>query len=104
MPLISKQAQAEQDLLDIWLYTFKTWGERQADQYLDSLSEALELLAEQPLACRERQEFIPPVRIHHHQHHLVVYLAKSDGIQIVRVLHDSMDVDSALADVVPNSC
>ena len=70
MPRIIKQAQAEQDLLDIWLYTFSEWGEKQADVYLDNLSEALALLADQPLICRERLEFTPPVRVHRHAHHL----------------------------------
>ena len=96
MPRIIKQAQAEQDLLDIWLYTFNEWGEKQADVYLDNLSKALALLADQPLICRKRLEFTPPVRIHHHAHHLIVYLAQDDGINVVRVLHESMDVDGQL--------
>lgn len=61
---------------------------------LDDLEEAIRLLAEQPLICRERTELNPPVRIHHHAHHLIVYLALEDGINVVRVLHESMDVDS----------
>ena len=96
MPRATKQVQAEQDLLDIWMYTFSEWGEQQADNYLDELDTAIQLLAEQPLMCRERLEFAPPVRIHRHAHHLVVYLALDDGINIVRVLHESMDVDSQL--------
>jgi len=70
MPCIYKQTQAKQDLIDIWLYTFEQWGEAQADTYLDDLEAALLLLAEQPLICRERTEFIPSVRIHHHARHL----------------------------------
>ena len=93
MPRIVKRAAAEQDLLEIWLYSFQNWGARQADSYLDELSEAMALLAEQPLICRERREFVPPVRIHHHAHHLIVYLAEVDGINLIRVLHESMDID-----------
>jgi len=96
MPHVSKQALAEQDLIDIWLYTFDEWGEKQADRYLDDLADAFNLLAEQPLQCRERSEFNHPVRIHHHAHHLIVYLAIEDGVNIVRVLHENMDVDSHL--------
>lgn len=94
MPRILKQTLAEQDLIEIWLYTLNEWGEYQADKYLDDLEEAIRLLAEQPLICRERTELNPPVRIHHHAHHLIVYLALEDGINVVRVLHESMDVDS----------
>ena len=42
MPRIIKQVQAEQDLLDIWLYTFNAWGERQTDKYLDELDQAIQ--------------------------------------------------------------
>ena len=93
MPRILKQSLAEQDLIEIWLYTLNEWGEYQADKYLDDLDVAIRLLAEQPLICRERTELNPPVRIHHHAHHLIVYLALEDGINVVRVLHESMDVD-----------
>jgi toxin ParE1/3/4 len=98
MPCIYKQAQAKQDLIDIWFYTFGQWGETQANTYLDDLEVALFLLAEQPLICRERTEFIPPVRIHHHAHHLIVYLVVDDGINIVRVLHEHMDINAKLSD------
>jgi toxin ParE1/3/4 len=92
MARLNKQAQAEQDLLEIWLYTFNEWGAPQADAYLDELAAAMDLLAEQPLICRERPEFNPVVRIHHHAHHLIVYLLAHEGINIVRVLHENMDV------------
>ena len=36
MPQVFKQALAEQDLVEIWLYTFNEWGEKQADKYLES--------------------------------------------------------------------
>ena len=52
MSRVLTQAQAEQDLLEIWLYTFNQWGEQQADIYLDDLSGAMALLAEQPLASQ----------------------------------------------------
>ena len=96
MPRIIKQVQAEQDLLDIWLHTFNEWGEQQADNYLDDLDAAIQLLAQQPLMCRERLELTPPVRIHPHAHHLIVYLALEDGINLVRVLHENMDYESQL--------
>ena len=93
MPRILKQAQAEQDLVEIWLYTFNEWGEYQAGKYLDDLDAVIRLLGEQPLICRERTELNPPVRIHHHAHHPIAYQVLEDGISVVRVLHESMDVD-----------
>jgi len=93
---IYKQAKAKLDLIDVWLYTFNQWGEAQADKYLDDLESSLELLAEQPLICRERTEFKPPVRIYQYEHHLIVYTILSDKIVIIRVLHENMNVDLQL--------
>ncbi|OUS14102.1 hypothetical protein A9Q89_01145 [Gammaproteobacteria bacterium 53_120_T64] len=84
---------AEQDLNNIWLYSFQNWGEAQADRYFDQLSKAIELLGKTPLMCRERLEFTPPVRIHHHVSHLIIYVAAEGGIDVVRVLHESMDIE-----------
>ncbi len=88
---IYKQSQAKQDLIDVWLYTFNQWGEAQADKYLDGLENALKLLAEQPLMSRERTEFEPPVRIFSYEQHIIIYLIIDEGINVIRVLHKSMD-------------
>ena len=96
MASIYKLAKAKLDLTDVWLYTFNQWGESQADKYLDDLETSLHRLVEQPLICRERTQFNPPVRIHHYEHHLIVYTILSDGIKIIRVLHENMNVDTQL--------
>ncbi len=88
--------EAEKDLESIWHYTLQNWGLDQAESYLDGLVDIFELLSKNPLMSRERLEFSPSVRIHHHAHHLVVFIISEVGIDIVRVLHDSMDVDSHL--------
>ncbi len=35
---IHKLAQAEEDLTEIWRYSFEIWGEAQADSYYDALN------------------------------------------------------------------
>lgn len=57
MPIVRKQKLAEQDLVNIWLYTWHEWGEQQADLYLDEIEQTLMLLANQPKLGRLRQEF-----------------------------------------------
>jgi len=90
------QPEAEKDLEDIWNYTVEKWGVEQAIRYVDELDLAFQLLARTPLISRERVEFTPPVRIHHHKKHLIVYLVRETNIIIVRVLHDSMEVETQL--------
>lgn len=78
---------AEADLSDIWHHGADTWGIEQADRYADGLLALFDLLAEFPEMARERAEFLPPVRIHSSNAHLVIYRLKGQGIEIIRILH-----------------
>ena len=87
---------AEADLEKIWSYTIAEWDVVQADSYIDEIDDVFALLAKQPLISRERLEFTPPVRIHPHGHHLIVYLIVETDIEIIRVLHESMDIQTQI--------
>ncbi len=80
----------------MYLYGFNRFGEEQAEKYFYEIEECINLLADTPLMSRERTEFIPPVRIHRHASHLIIYIIQTDHIFIVRVLHDSMDIQKHL--------
>lgn len=89
---------AEADLENIWRYTVRMWDMDQAVSYLDGIEHAFQFLANTPLVCRERFEITPPVRIFHHEKHLIVYLVRDGEVQVVRVLHESMDVGEQLTE------
>jgi toxin ParE1/3/4 len=88
--------QAETDLIGINHYTVINYGKRQADSYTDSLKKACQFLANNPSFCRERTELSPPVRIHHHNRHLIIYIDNRESILIVRILHDRMAIEDHL--------
>ncbi len=88
--------EAEKDLIEIYRYGFIEHGERQAEIYLKSLKEKCQFLADNPKLTRKRDEFTPPVRIHPHKEHLIIYLIEEDYILIVRVLYKKMDVPNRL--------
>ncbi len=88
--------KAAQDLKEIYQYSYREYGERQADNYIQELEKVFNLLAENPLLCRERIEFIPPVRIHHHNKHLIIYINEQNTILIVRLLHEKIDAKNQL--------
>lgn len=88
--------KAAQDLKEIYQYGYREYGEKRADNYIQELEKAFVLLAENPLFCRERIEFVPPVRIHPHNKHLIVYVCRADRILIVRLLHEHMDIQGHL--------
>lgn len=79
------------DLEAIWLYTTAQWSAEQADQYVDELEQVFNTLAAMPGIARERREFSPPVRIHPHRQHLIIYREASDAIEIIRILGGSQD-------------
>lgn len=74
------------DLDAIWRYGAEGWSPEHADRYTDELVRVFELLVSMPTMARERTEFSPPVRIHVHGAHLVVYVVQANMVLIVRVL------------------
>ena len=87
---------AETDLELIWDYTVESFGVDQALIYIDGLESACELLVDAPLINRPRVELKPAVRIYPHAEHLLIYLLNDGIVEIVRILHASMDVVSQL--------
>lgn len=85
--------QADEDLIGIYECGYVTFGEAQAEKYFAELWACFKMLETNPLMGRERSEFSPPVRMYHHGRHLIVYIVEDDTVLIVRVLHDSMDVE-----------
>ncbi|WP_420722477.1 type II toxin-antitoxin system RelE/ParE family toxin [Hwanghaeella sp. LZ110] len=97
MPSYRVTKKAQSDIREIGLYTQQQWGKEQRRAYLQGMEARFERLADSPLLAAERGEFDPPVRIHPYEKHLIVYTAQEDGILIVRVLHESMDVPAQLS-------
>lgn len=87
---------AQKDLEEIWAYITETRSIEQTLDYIDSIEAACDTLSAMPQMCRERHEFTPPVRIHPHRKHLIVYVIDEGGISVIRVLHARMDVDAQL--------
>lgn len=97
MPGFRVSKLAESDLRSIARYTQNEWGREQRRIYLDGLNDKFETLSQSPTIAAERQDFEPPVRIHTHEKHLIVYVIDDGGILIIRVLHQSMDVPAQLS-------
>lgn len=90
--LIRKTVRADEDLIDIYLYGSQHFGLASAENYFNDIHQAFLFLAENPLVAPEQKAFIPPVRIHRHARHLIIYQIENDSLLIVRVLHHRMDV------------
>lgn len=84
--------EAEQDLLDIYLYSHETFGEEQADKYLSGLENAFQMISCSPRIGRERTDIDPLVRCIEHGKPVIFYDLYEEHVLIVRVLHGRMDV------------
>ena len=82
---------ADADLAEIYVYSYRSFGEAQADAYYGDLSGCLRMLAENPRLGRPAGTRHQGLMRHAHAGHVIFYLIENTGIFIVRVLHHSMD-------------
>jgi toxin ParE1/3/4 len=82
--------RAEADLLSIGSYTLEKWGALQASRYLDELEECCQRLADAPLLGRQCDNVRPGLRRMEHGRHTVFYRPKSEGVAVIRILHQDM--------------
>ena len=97
MPKISKLARAKTDLAEIWDYIADD-SEAQADAFIDRIDRKLVLLAENPTIGRMRDELAENMRSFPFDRYVIFYIATSNGIQIVRVLHGARDLATIFRD------
>lgn len=83
------------DIEEIWDYTAVTWGYDRADAYLDDIQNACE-----GLAGGKRRGRKVDIRDGYMKHpvgrHFIFFRASPAGIEVVRILHQSMDIERHL--------
>ena len=93
--------QAELDLLDIMIWTAENFGRRQAIDYAETITLAIEALHDGPEVpgAKERKDIGPSIRTLHlkrlgrkGRHFVVFKSAPHQTIEVLRLLHDSMDL------------
>lgn len=93
--------QAEQDIADILAWTAEQFSPQQAEVYADTLTLALQALFEGPdvIGAKSRDDILPGIFVLHvarhgrRGRHFIVFRPSEDRyIDVLRVLHDSMDL------------
>ena len=82
---------AEQGLIDIWAYTAEQWSFEQADNYSEQLLAGFESLIKHPQLGVARDDLCSGYRALTVSQHIAFYKVVADDIQIIRVLHKSVD-------------
>ncbi len=91
MKKISITPKARADLRDISRYTDKKWGRQQRLDYIKQLRDRFFYLADRPQMEKKRDEIIGTPYSYHEGRHVIFYRISTEGIEILRVLHDAMD-------------
>jgi toxin ParE1/3/4 len=94
MPSFLLRPKAREDLEGIWSFTLGSWGEDQADSYIQDLNKAFISLAQSPKKGRACEEIRKGYRKYLIGKHIIFYKLKGNDIEIVRVLHQNRDVDN----------
>jgi toxin ParE1/3/4 len=100
MARVLRRPRAAEDIAAVW-DVIADDNPDAADHWVDQLDTQLRLLATQPLMGRARDELAPGIRSFPFGRYLVFYLPIGDGIDVVRVLHGTRDVDTAFGEDNP---
>ena len=87
---------AKSDLIDIWYYSVETWGEKQAEKYLQDVEDKLNQIADNPRLEKHRPEIVLGYYSFPVQKHIIFYLISNSYIDIIGILHGKMDIDKNL--------
>ena len=84
--------KAAEDIANIFVEGVRLFGAEQAGKYHSGMAKVFQILAKNPELARERDEIIPPVRIHPYGSHLIVYVVESGrDVLVIRVRHGHED-------------
>ncbi|MBO6536984.1 MAG: type II toxin-antitoxin system RelE/ParE family toxin [Balneolaceae bacterium] len=90
-------AKANEDLNNIWIYTYRKWSKEQADRYYHLLHSEIESIADNYLQGKSIEHTRKYYRVTKIKSHLIFYRKIDDDIvEIVRILHERMDIKSHL--------
>jgi toxin ParE1/3/4 len=83
--------KAKRDLRNIGTYTERKWGQNQRIKYTDQLYDRIDDLVLNPDKGRKRPDLPGNPYSYHEGRHVIFYRQPPEAIEIIRVLHDSMD-------------
>ncbi len=98
-------SDARRRIIQIWNYTDKTWGEKQADQYIRGVYKTIEEAAENRNLWRKvNHKETKGIYFVRYEHHYIFFRELSKGrLGVVSVLHERMDIPNRLKEDVGDS-
>ena len=92
MPVARLSPLAEADIGEIWDYSEERWGRPQANRYVRDLDATCTGIAEGRVSSLSVEDIRPGYRKTAFGSHMIYFRLDGDDIEVVRILHQSMDV------------
>ena len=94
--VVSKKAVY--DLEEIWFYTVEKWSVEQADRYYQLIFEEINYICRHINTGKSMEHVRKGYRASKVKSHLIFYRVERDRVEIIRVLHERMDIENRLSD------
>ncbi|MFA5297232.1 MAG: type II toxin-antitoxin system RelE/ParE family toxin [Lutibacter sp.] len=99
MAKVVLRQEAINDLNDIWDYTFEKWSENQADIYYATIKLSCKGIGENPNIGKEYFGVSRNLLGLKSGKHIIFYhLISEDKIEVIRILHERMDLKNRLTE------
>lgn len=91
--------KALEDINNIWIYTAENWSVEQADRYYNLIIDEIEYIIDNLDMARDFGKIRKSYRYSKVKSHLIFFKKDSTNeIEVVRVLHERMDIENRLAE------
>lgn len=92
--------EAQNDLENIWLYTYENWSSEQADRYYDIILNEIEYVAKNPKVGQDYSHVRKGYLLSKVKSHYIFYKINKNenSVEIIRILHQQMDIENRLND------
>lgn len=88
--------KAVSDLEEIWLYTVEKWFAEQADRYYNLIFDEINYICRNINAGKSMEHVRQGYRASKVKSHLIFYRIVKDTIEVIRILHERMDIENRL--------
>ena len=94
--IISKKAVI--DLEEIWVFTVDKWSVAQADRYYLLIIDEIEFICKDITCGKSMHNIRKGYRATKVKSHLIFYRVVNDKVEIIRILHERMDIENRLVE------
>jgi toxin ParE1/3/4 len=88
--------KAVSDLEEIWRYTANAWSVAQADRYYSLIIDEIEYICKNIDSGKSMEHVRKGYRASKVKSHLIFYRVNTGTVEVIRILHERMDIDNRM--------